>query len=72
LLFLKPLKCIIEQEEVDFLGVQLSHGYATIELSKVAGIKDWPEELHNIKQIRQVLSVLGFQQLFIPDFATIV
>src|SRR5580698_6892867 len=38
---------------------------------KIGGIADWPTELHNIKDIRSMLGVLGFQQPFIKGFSTI-
>jgi hypothetical protein len=70
-LFLKPLKCIFKQKEVDFLGVHLGNEVATIKPSKIAGIKDWPEEVHSVKQVQQALGILSFQQPFIPNFASI-
>jgi hypothetical protein len=69
--FLKPSKCIFEQPEVDFLGVQLGHGQITIDSSKIAGIKDWPQTLKTVKEVRSTLGVLGFQCPFIPGFANI-
>ena len=69
--FLKPSKCIFEQLEVDFLGVQLGHGEISIDPSKIAGIKDWPTTLRSIKEVHSTLGVLGFQRPFIPGFAGI-
>jgi hypothetical protein len=69
--FLKPSKCEFEKEEVNFLGACLGHGEVTIEPVKLGGITDWPRELHNIKDIRSMLGVLGFQRLFIKNFSTI-
>jgi Reverse transcriptase (RNA-dependent DNA polymerase) len=69
--FLKPLKCVFEQPEVDFLGVWLGHGEITIDPSKIAGIGEWPNILKNIKEVQSTLGVLGFQQPFIPGFASI-
>jgi hypothetical protein len=68
---LKPSKCEFEQTEVNFLGVCLGHGEVAIEPVKVAGIADWPTELHNIKDIRSTLGVLGFQHPFIRNFSSI-
>jgi hypothetical protein len=39
--FLKPSKCEFKCTEIDFLGVHLGHGQITIDLLKIAGIKDW-------------------------------
>jgi len=69
--FLKPSKCVFEQPEVDFLGVRLGHGEISIDLSKIAGIKDWPTILKSVKEVQSTLGVLGFQRPFIPGFATI-
>src|SRR5580693_7019423 len=69
--FLKPSKCVFEQPEVDFLGVQLGHGEITIDPSKIAGIGEWPSILKNIKEVRSTLGVLGFQRPFILGFASI-
>jgi hypothetical protein len=41
--FLKPAKCIFEQQEVDFLGVRLGHGQITIDPSKLLGLKNGQE-----------------------------
>jgi len=70
--FLKLLKCIFEQSEVDFLGVRLGHGEISIDPSKIARIKDWPTTLKSVKEVRSTLGILGFQQPFIPGFADIV
>ena len=44
------------------------HGI-TIDPSKLAGLCDWPRTLGNVKEVRKVLSVLGYQRPFIPNFA---
>ena len=59
-LFLKPLKCKFEKEEIDFLGVHLGHGVATVNLSKLEWITKWPQHLKNIKEVQSTLGVLGF------------
>ena len=70
-LFLKPSKCEFEKDEVDFLGVRLGHGVATVDPSKLEGITKWPRTLKNVKEVRSTLGVLGFQRPFIPGFADI-
>ena len=70
-LFLKPSKCEFEKDEVDFLGVRLGHGVATVNPSKLEGITKWPRILKNVKEVRSTLGVLGFQRPFIPGFADI-
>jgi hypothetical protein len=68
---LKPSKCVFEQPEVDFLGVWLGHGEITIDLSKIAGISEWPSILKSIKEVQSTLGILGFQQPFILGFVSI-
>jgi hypothetical protein len=50
-LFLRPQKCLVEAEEMDFLGMRLNHHGITIDPSKIKGLTDWPRELKNIKEI---------------------
>ena len=68
-LFLRPQKCLVEAEEMDFLGMRLNHHSITIDPSKIKGLTDWPRELKNVKEIHKVLGVLGYQRPFIPNFA---
>jgi hypothetical protein len=68
-LFLRPQKCLFEAEEMNFLGMRLNHHSITIDPSKIKGLTDWPRDLKNIKEIRKVLGVLGYQRPFIPNFA---
>jgi hypothetical protein len=67
-LFLQPQKCLVEAEEMDFLGMRLNHHGITIDPAKVKGLVDWPRELKNVKEICKVLGVLGYQCPFIPNF----
>jgi hypothetical protein len=71
LYFLKPSKCEFEQESTTFLRVQLGKGEIAMDPSKIAGVRDWPETLHSVKDIPSVLGVLGFQRPFIHNFAHI-
>jgi len=41
----------------------------TIDPAKLTGLRDWPHTLGNIKEVRKVLRVLGYQRPFIPNFA---
>jgi hypothetical protein len=51
LYFLKALKCVFEKDYVDFLGFQIHAGCVQIDLIKLDGIAQWPEELTSKKQI---------------------
>ncbi len=60
-LFLQPAKCLFEKSEINFLGMHLNHYGITIDPSKIAGLYDWPCTLGNVKEVRKVLEVLGYQ-----------
>jgi hypothetical protein len=40
-----------------------------VDPSKIGGITDWPRDLKSVKQVRQILGVLGYQRAFIQDYA---
>jgi hypothetical protein len=67
--FLKVSKCEFEKDEVEFLGFRLGKGSVRIDPSKIGGIADWPRELKSVKEVRQILGVLGYQRAFIQDYA---
>jgi hypothetical protein len=70
--FLKASKCVFEADHINFLGFQIHAGCAQIDPIKLDGIAQWPEELTNRKQIRQLLGVTGYQQPFIINYAKLV
>jgi hypothetical protein len=70
-LFLKPSKCTFEAKEINFLGLHLTAHGITINPSKITTIKDWPCIPKNIKKLRSVLGVLGYQCPFILNFAAL-
>ncbi|GLB45865.1 putative retrotransposable element tf2 155 kda protein type 1-like [Lyophyllum shimeji] len=41
-LFLKPEKCEFERTEIEYLGLIISHGTASMDPVKVAGVAEWP------------------------------
>ena len=67
--FLKISKCEIEKMEIEFLGFRVGQGTVRIDPSKIGGIADWPRELNSVKEVRQILGVLGYQRAFIQDYA---
>jgi hypothetical protein len=70
-LFLKLAKCIFAVPEVNFLGLHLIQTGVTLDPGKVSAIHDWPWTPHNLKELRSLLGVLGYQRPFIPNFAKI-
>ena len=69
--FLKASKCDFEKGEIDFLGFRVGGGTVRIDPSKIGGITTWPRELKSVKEVRQVLGVLGYQRAFIKNYAQI-
>ena len=67
--FLKVSKCEFEKREIEFLGFLVGNGTVRIDPTKIGGISDWPRELKSVKEVRQILGVLGYQQAFIQDYA---
>ncbi|GLB45965.1 putative retrotransposable element tf2 155 kda protein type 1-like [Lyophyllum shimeji] len=55
-LFLKPEKCEFERTEIEYLRLIISHGTASMDPVKVAGVAEWPV-LRNKKEVQ---SFLGF------------
>ena len=57
-------------EQLDFLGMHLNCHGITIDPEKIKGLTDWPRTLKNVKEVRKVLGVLGYQHPFILNFAS--
>ncbi len=69
--FLRLAKCKFEKDKVDYLGVVISRERIHINPVKVKGLKNWPQQLSTLKQVRSTLGILGYQWPFIPGFAHI-
>jgi hypothetical protein len=67
--FLKVSKCEFEKNRMEFLGFQVGEGTVKIDPLKIGGITNWPQKLNSVKEVRQVLGVLGYQRAFIQDYA---
>ena len=67
--FLKLKKCVFETMEITFLGYKIGNGVAKIEETKMDGLQNWPRTLTCVKDVQQVLGVLGYQRPFIQGFA---
>ena len=70
-LHLKLSKSIFMQPQMDFLGMRINKDGVTIDPAKIAGITDWPEEIHNLKGVRAILGIIGYHRMFIPRFSFI-
>jgi len=42
-----------------------------IDPAKIAGIKNWPTTLKNVKEVRSTLGLLGYHRPWIPNFSKI-
>jgi hypothetical protein len=69
--FLKPSKCQFERESLTILGWVVGGGHVRIDPAKANGLKEWPRKLKNVREVRQILGLLGYQRPFIRGFAHI-
>ena len=70
-LHLKLSKSVFMQPQIDFLGMRINKDSITINPAKIAGITDWPEEIHNLKGVCAILGIIGYHRMFIPRFSFI-
>ena len=49
-LHLKLSKSTFMQPQMDFLGLRISKEGVTIDPAKIAGLKDWPRNLKNLRE----------------------
>ena len=59
------------QPQIDFLGVRISKDRATIDPAKVAGLRDYPRELKDQRQVQGFLGVAGYHCMFCANFSII-
>ena len=69
--FLKVSKTKFEELQMEILRWQVGAGGIWIDPSKIAGIKKWPWQLRDVKQVWSTLGVLGYQRPFIKNSAVI-
>jgi len=53
---------------MDLLGWRIKNGEIQIDPDKIAGLRNWPRKLKNMKQVQSVLGILGYQRPFIRGF----
>jgi len=70
-LHLKLSKSVFMQPQMDFLGVRISKEGATVNPAKVAGLRDYPHELKDKRQVCGFLGVAGYHCMFCPNFSII-
>jgi hypothetical protein len=70
-LHLKLSKSVFLQPQMDFLGVRISKDGVTVDPAKVAGLREYPRTLHNLKQVRGFLGCAGYHHMFCKNFSII-
>jgi hypothetical protein len=70
-LHLKLSKSIFLQPQMDFLGVRISKDGIMVDLAKVAGLREYPRVLYNLKQVRGFLGCAGYHHMFCRNFLII-
>src|SRR6266850_6700507 len=66
--FLKLSKCVFEAKEIEISRIP---SRLRSSKHKMDGLHNWPWRLSTVKEIHQVLGVLGYQRPFIQNFAEI-
>ena len=69
-LYLKPEKCVFEQQKIEFLGVILQNGTIHMDPAKTQGVADWPRP-SNVTEVHLFLGFTGFYRYFIPNYSKI-
>jgi len=68
-LFLCPEKCEFYKQRIEYLGLVISENEVSINLVKVAGVREWPT-LENKTDVQAFLGFVNFYWRFIQDFST--
>ena len=67
---LKPKKCILFQEKVEFLGRDVSANKVQLKEEHVRAVATWPVP-KNTKQVEQFLGLVNYHRSFLKDFAAL-
>jgi hypothetical protein len=70
-LHLKLLKSVFLQPQMDFLGVRINKDGVAVDPAKLAGLHEYPQILHTLKQAQGFLGCAGYSRIFCKDFSTI-
>ncbi len=58
--FLKLGKCEFKTIKTKFLGWLITKEGVTMDPLKASGLANWPQKLHNLKELRWTLGILGY------------
>jgi transposase InsO family protein len=67
-LYLRHDKCEFEREEIEYLGVIISHNRVAMDPVKVAGVTEWPTPKSK-KELQSFLGFANFYRRFIAGFS---
>jgi len=67
-LYLKPEKCLFEQNEIDFLGVMVGAGTIRMDPGKIRTVQDWPTP-RTPTNVRAFLGFTGYYRYFISGYS---
>ncbi|CAN2387863.1 Reverse transcriptase (RNA-dependent DNA polymerase), partial [Pristimantis euphronides] len=67
---IKPKKCHLFQEEIEYLGHSVSKHGVKPSPEKVAAVQQWPTPT-TLRELRAFLGIAGYYRRFIKDFAKI-
>jgi hypothetical protein len=67
-LYIKPEKCMFEQEEMEYLGVIVRKGKTRMDPKKLLAVANYPT-LTTVTDIRAFLGLTGYYQYFIEGYS---
>ena len=70
-LYLKPEKCLFEQNEINFLGVIIGQGTVRMDPAKIKAVQNWPTP-KTVTDVRSFLGFTGYYRYFIQNYLAIV
>ena len=70
-LYIKPEKCEIEKEKIEYLGVVVSEGRVEMDPVKTEALTSWPTP-KKLKELQSFLEFCNFYRRFIKDYSKIV
>ena len=69
-LYIKPEKCEIEKEKIEYLGVVVSEGKVEMDPVKTKALTGWPMP-KKLKELQSFLGFCNFYRRFIKDYSKI-
>ena len=69
-LYIKPEKCEIEKEKIEYLGVVVSEGKVEMDPIKTEALTSWPTP-KRLKELQSFLGFCNFYRRFIKDYSKI-